>query len=168
MRGYLKKSVSALSVAAAISLAGGTAYAQELTSNQAPANGADKSAEQEVADTDEQAPEGDQIIVTGSRIASSGFTAPTPVTVVTTEELQRTVPGAIPEGLNQLPQFAGSRSNTTPGGLGNTPSTGNYLNLRNLGSLRNLILLDGQRLPPTSYEGITDANIIPQALVQRV
>ena len=67
-----------------------------------------------------------------------------------------------------MPQFAGSRSNTTPGGLGNTPSTGNYLNLRNLGALRNLILLDGQRLPPTSYEGITDANIIPQALIQRV
>ena len=110
----------------------------------------------------------EEVVVTGSRIVAAGFTAPTPVTVVSTEQLQRTAPGAIPEGLNQLPQFAGSRSNTTPGGLGNTPSTGNYLNLRNLGTLRNLVLLDGQRLPPTSYEGITDTNIIPQALVQRV
>ena len=31
-----------------------------------------------------------------------------------------------------------------------------------------MLLLDGQRLPPTSYVGTTDANIIPQALVQRV
>jgi outer membrane receptor protein involved in Fe transport len=110
----------------------------------------------------------EEVVVTGSRIVSAGFSAPTPVTVVSTEQLQRTAPGAIAEGLNQLPQFAGSRSNATPGGLGNTPSTGNYLNLRNLGTNRNLVLLDGQRLPPTSYEGITDTNIIPQALIQRV
>jgi outer membrane receptor protein involved in Fe transport len=106
--------------------------------------------------------------VTGSRIVRDGYQAPTPVTVATTEQLQRTAPGAIPEGLNQLPQFAGSRSNVTPGGAATTPSSGNYLNLRNLGANRTLVLLDGQRLPPTSYEGTTDTNIIPQALVQRV
>jgi outer membrane receptor protein involved in Fe transport len=140
--------VSTLSLTAALSLFATAAFAQAAG---APAEGAVE-----------------EVVVTGSRIVTAGFQAPTPVTVVTTEALQRTAPGAIPEGLNQLPQFAGSRSNVTPGGLGNTPSTGNYLNLRNLGTLRNLVLLDGQRLPPTSYEGITDSNIIPQALVQRV
>jgi len=149
MRGKLKKGVSTLSLAAAMSLFGGNAYAQTL-----PA-------------TDE-APATNEIVITGSRIVSSGYTAPTPVTVVSTEQLQRTAPGSIPEALNQLPQFAGSNSNLTPGGLGNTASTGNYLNLRNLGALRNLVLLDGQRLPPTSYDGTTDSNIIPQALIQRV
>ena len=49
-----------------------------------------------------------------------------------------------------------------------TPSAGNYLNLRRLGQKETLLLLDGQRLPPTSFDGSTDANIIPQALVQRV
>jgi outer membrane receptor protein involved in Fe transport len=145
--------VSTLSLTAALSVFGTAAYAQAADAAAAPA-GAGEAVE--------------EVVVTGSRIVAAGFQAPTPVTVMSTEQLQRTAPGAIPEGLNQLPQFAGSRSNTTPGGLGNTPSTGNYLNLRNLGTLRNLVLLDGQRLPPTSYEGITDANIIPQALVQRV
>ncbi len=110
----------------------------------------------------------DEVVVTGSRIVRDGYTAPTPVTVATTEQLQRTAPGSIPEGLNQLPQFSGSRSNQTVGGTATNPSTGNYLNLRNLGAIRTLILLDGQRLPPTSYEGTTDANIIPSSLVQRV
>ena len=108
------------------------------------------------------------IVVTGSRIVRNGYSAPTPVTVVSTEQLQRTAPGAIPEGLNQLPQFAGSRSNANANGGVGSPQVGNYLSLRNLNPLRTLTMLDGQRLPPTSYEGTTDANIIPQALIQRV
>jgi outer membrane receptor protein involved in Fe transport len=149
MQKNIRRGVSTLSLTTVLSLFGTAAFAQTpaATSQAAPS---------------------DEVVVTGSRIRTNGYTAPTPVTVVTTEQLQRTAPGAIPEGLNQLPQFAGSRSNVTPGGLGNTPSSGNYLNLRNLGTQRNLVLLDGQRLPPTSYEGITDSNIIPQALVQRV
>ncbi len=108
------------------------------------------------------------IVVTGSRIVRDGYSAPTPVTVVSTEQLQRTNPGAIAEGLNTLPQFAGSRSNANANGGVASPQVGNYLSLRNLGPIRTLTLLDGQRLPPTSYEGTTDANIIPQALIQRV
>src|SRR3954462_9123773 len=126
MQRSLKMGVSTLSLTAAMSLFATAAFAQAA----APAPG----------DAVEE------VVVTGSRIVSAGFTAPTPVTVVSTEQLQRTAPGAIAEGLNQLPQFSGSRSNAPPGGLGNTPSTGNYLNLRNLGPNRTLVLLDGQRL----------------------
>ncbi len=164
MQKSLKRGISTLSLAAAIAGVTSGAYAQQSpAAGQAPVSAASESR----AAADDLASDQD-VIVTGSRIMANGFQAPTPVTVVSTEQLQRTAPGTIAEGLNQLPQFAGSRSNTTPGGLGNTPSTGNYLNLRNLGSLRTLVLLDGQRLPPTSYEGITDSNIIPQALIQRV
>ena len=166
MQQLLKRGVSTLSLAATIVLASSNAHAQTPPTASAPP--ADVDAHIPPDDAAEGPSGGKEIVVTGSRIVANGFQAPTPVTVVSTEQLQRTAPGSIPEGLNQLPQFAGSRSNTTPGGLGNTPSTGNYLNLRNLGSLRTLVLLDGQRLPPTSYEGITDSNIVPQALVQRV
>ena len=120
------------------------------------------------AQTTDSAGAVEEIIVTGSRIVRDGYTAPTPVTVVSTDQLQRSAPGAIPEGLNQLPQFAGSRNNQTVGGVGTQPAGGNYLNLRNLGAIRTLTLLDGQRLPPTSFDGTVDANIIPQALIQRV
>lgn len=164
MRTYLKNGASTLAVISAISLISGDAFAQTPGAGQASTS--DVANESSVAPAEGQP--ANEIVITGSRIVASGFQAPTPVTAVSAEQLQRTSPGAIPEALNQLPQFAGSSSNLTPSGLGNRAATGNYLNLRNLGADRNLVLLDGQRLPPTNYEGTTDSNIIPQALVQRV
>jgi outer membrane receptor protein involved in Fe transport len=109
----------------------------------------------------------DAIVVTGTRITSNGDNLPTPVTVATTDELLKTSPSNIPDGLNKLPIFALSRGTANL----NNPSdnfTGNYLNLRGFGIQRNLILLDGQRMAPTSYTGAVDTNVIPQMLVQRV
>jgi iron complex outermembrane receptor protein len=159
---YRRDLVKALSGTA---LASAAFWASPVLAQAAPAAAAEaqepvSSAEQEAAASD--------IIVTGSRIVRDGSTAPTPVTVVSAQQLQATSPGAIPAALNQLPQFSGSRNNATVSGNGNSPSGGNYLNLRNLGSIRTLMLLDGQRLPPTDYTGAVDANIIPQALVARV
>ena len=110
----------------------------------------------------------EEVIVTGSRIVSDGTAAPTPVTVATTEALAKSAPASIPDGLNQLPQFANSRSAGNPGASATSPAAGNYLNLRGIGVIRGLVLLDGQRVPPTSYDGTVDTNIIPQLLVQRV
>src|SRR3546814_8119462 len=42
----------------------------------------------------------DAIVVTGTRI-TSGFTAPTPVTVQTADELLTSAPGTLADGLNQ-------------------------------------------------------------------
>lgn len=108
------------------------------------------------------------VVVTGSRIVRDGYQAPTPVTVATTEQLQKTAPSSIPDGLNQLPQFSNSRGTQNTGNQATAPNSGNYLNLRGLGAVRNLVLLDGQRIPPTSFDGTVDTNVIPQALVQRV
>ena len=108
------------------------------------------------------------IVVTGSRIVANGYKAPTPVTVVSTTELLKKAPESIAAGLATLPQFFQSSGANVTSSQARTPSAGNYLNLRSLGQIETLILLDGQRLPPTSYEGTVDANIIPQALIQRV
>lgn len=112
----------------------------------------------------------DDIVVTGSLIVRNGDSAPTPVTIVDTESLQKLAPSNIPDALNQLPQFSGSLSQSAnpQNGTATRPNAGNYLNLRNLGIIRSLILLDGQRVPPTSFEGTVDTNVIPQALIQRV
>jgi iron complex outermembrane recepter protein len=112
----------------------------------------------------------EEVVVTGSLVIRNGNQAPTPVTVVDTATLQQSAPTNIPDGLNQLPQFSGSRSESQNNQIGTaiSPAAGNYLNLRNLGIVRSLILLDGQRVPPTSYEGTVDTNILPQALIQRV
>jgi iron complex outermembrane receptor protein len=106
------------------------------------------------------------VVVTGSRIVRNGYAAPTPVTVATADQLQALTPTDIPDGLNKLPVFDGSQV----GGAGSNGSgvAGNYLNLRDFGINRTLILMNGLRVPPTNYNGQIDANTIPQMLLQRV
>ena len=93
----------------------------------------------------------EEIVVTGSRIARPGLETPTPVASLTTEDLLQKAPSNIPDALNQLPQFRVSRNQDT-GNTFNvaTQSLGNYLNLRNLGTQRVLILMDGRRVPTTT------------------
>ena len=115
------------------------------------------------------AQEVEQVTVTGSRIVSSGFEAPTPVTAISAERLMERAPSNIPDALNQLPMFRGSTSNSTSTTWNtNSPNQGNYLNLRNLGFTRSLVLLDGVRVPATSFNGAVDINTLPQALIERV
>lgn len=107
------------------------------------------------------------IIVTGTR-TTSGFKAPTPVTVQTTEELVASAPGTLADGLNQLPQFRGSDVPQAGGVSANGAAGANLLNLRGLGPNRNLVLLDGRRVVAGTDAGATDINTLPQSLVRRV
>jgi outer membrane receptor protein involved in Fe transport len=113
-------------------------------------------------------PEKSDIIVTGSRALRDGSLAPTPVTVLAAEDLVKAKPGLIGEALNQLPSFRGSTrpAGAFTGALG--PQSGSYLNLRNLGVQRTLVLIDGRRAAPSSRDGSTDINLFPQELVKRV
>ena len=54
--------------------------------------------------------DGSAIVVTGTRIVRDGYTAPTPVTVATVEDLVKSTPSNIPDALNKLPQFQNSLS----------------------------------------------------------
>lgn len=109
------------------------------------------------------------IVVTGSRIVRDGYTAPTPVTVATAADLVKATPTNIPDGLNKLPQFSLSSSPArSTHNFASSASNGNLLNLRGVGSLRTLILFDGVRVPPTTFRGDVDVNIIPNLLIERV
>lgn len=112
------------------------------------------------------------IVVTGSRIVSNGNSSPVPVTVVSSETLRATNSGTLTESLNVLPIFSGSRtlsSNASvTGGVGGGNGVAAQLNLRNIGANRTLVLIDGLRVPPTTTNGIVDADMIPEALIQRV
>ena len=107
------------------------------------------------------------IVVTGSRIVTNGNSQPTPVTVASTDVLLRTSPTSIPDALNKLPAFAVSRGSSIQANISDN-FNGNFLNLRGLGIDRNLVLLDGRRVAPTSFNGAVDTNVLPQMLVQRV
>lgn len=109
------------------------------------------------------------VIVTGSRTVQDGSKAPTPVTVLSADEMNAIAPSNLPDALNKLPQFTGSYSQNSGGTFNATSEPlGNYLNLRGLDSGRVLTMLDGQRLAPTGQTNAVDSNIVPQLLVKRV
>jgi iron complex outermembrane receptor protein len=110
----------------------------------------------------------EEVVVTGSRVIQNGDDSPTPVTVVSTEQLLQTTPRTVVEGLLTLPVFAGGRSpQTNPG---NSSQNGSYrsLNLRNIGVTRTLVLFDGKRVMTTTPQGEVDADFVPSLLLQRV
>ncbi|AQR73958.1 TonB-dependent siderophore receptor [Sphingomonas sp. LM7] len=117
-----------------------------------------------------QEPASDELLVTGSRIIRDGFQAPTPLTVLTRDDINKTSPtNNIADFVNQLPQLAGS---TKPANsrlnLSNGSAGINALSLRNLGEGRTLVLLDGRRSVGSTIYGWVDINTIPQGLVDRV
>jgi outer membrane receptor protein involved in Fe transport len=115
---------------------------------------------------------GETIVVTGSRLLFGVNDNPSPVTSMDAEFLRDVVPAPLPEAVNLLPAFSGSRgptSNpTSTGTVGAGNAAANQLNLRNLGANRNLILFNGIRVPPTLTNGVVDVDMIPQRLVKRV
>lgn len=143
-----------------------TAAAQAGTDTAAGAQG-DVQSTSRAAATASGAPS-QEIIVTGSRITRDGYQAPTPVTVATSEDLLKAAPSSIPEGLNKLPQFIGSSGPNRSANTFATPNHGNILNLRGLGGIRTLVLIDGVRATPTTYVGTVNVDLFPQLLVQRV
>ncbi|MBO9518709.1 MAG: TonB-dependent receptor [Porphyrobacter sp.] len=110
----------------------------------------------------------DPIVVTGSRIVS-GFDTPTPVQVVDAARLEQRGAANIGEALNEIPAF---RATETPASSGLSPAAGyvggRILDLRGLGSVRTLTLVDGKRFVPSTTQATVDTNMIPSILLSRV
>ena len=106
-----------------------------------------------------------RVEITGSRIKTIDTEGASPVVVMTAESIKaegiRTTEGL----LNNLPQvfadFGGSVSNGATGTA--------TVNLRNLGSGRTLVLVNGRRLPAGSPRSLAaDLNQIPVSMISRV
>jgi iron complex outermembrane recepter protein len=113
----------------------------------------------------------EEITVTGSRIVRRDLTAPSPVTTVGAEAFANTGSISIESVLNELPQFvpAGTQFSAfdiQPGAT-NSPGAGT-LNLRGIGTNRNLVLIDGRRAQPVNASLVVDINTIPSAAIQSV
>jgi outer membrane receptor protein involved in Fe transport len=110
-----------------------------------------------------------EITITGTRIVRDGYSTPTPVSVISTEEINREAPANISDFVNTLPSVRGSSTpTTTNGALSNGGAGISSVNLRNLGAARTLVLLDGQRSVASDTSGTVDVNTIPQSLIERV
>lgn len=112
----------------------------------------------------------EEISVTGTRIRiTDGMSTPVPVTAVTTAELQNFDPGGtVAEQLDALPQFFGTQTSQRGGSPLFDDAGGSYLNMRDLGMQRTLILLDGSRVPPADKRGPVNVDLLPTALVRTV
>ena len=109
----------------------------------------------------------EDIIVTGSQIARSGFDTPTPVTVVGIADFERVATPNIADTLNQLPALKASATPQSSTNLSKIAGA-NYLDLRGLTYLRTLVLVDGKRYMPSSPEGVININNLPQAVIGSV
>jgi iron complex outermembrane recepter protein len=110
------------------------------------------------------------IIVTGSRLANSSFNAPTPVTTLGTDRLQKMGSTNIGEALATLPSFraSSSPSNSVVGSNINPSNAGARIaDLRGLGQSRTLVLVDSRRFAPSTSSGTVDLNLIPTLLIER-
>jgi iron complex outermembrane recepter protein len=107
-----------------------------------------------------------EVTITGTRLRTEGMNAPTPVTVVTAEQLDLVAPGNIAQAIKQLPQFRGNVDATQNNGIG-TDAGQSVVNMRGLGANRTLVLLDGRRMVPSTYNGTVDINVLPQSLLLR-
>ena len=157
---------SLIALAAALAAAPGAAHAQDSA-----AAAPDQPAKSQPAPDAPAAPSsgpGD-IIVTGSRITTNGFNAPTPTTVIGEDQILKNAQPNIFNTIAQLPSLQGSTGAAT--GTFSTSSGQQGLSsfsLRGLGAIRTLTLLDGQRVGGANVTGVPDISLFPQLLIKRV
>jgi outer membrane receptor protein involved in Fe transport len=164
--------VSSLALIASLCFAA-PAFAQDATpSAQPPAE--DNAAPAADAPPAEQAPGANDVIVTGSRLGRSGFTTPTPVTVVGEAQIARQGASNIAQILNEIPAF---RAQSTPSTSAIFVSNlgASTADLRGLGGNRTLVLVDGRRVVAATVAGgsftpanMVDLNLVPASLLRRV
>lgn len=106
-----------------------------------------------------------QIVITGSRIPRTNLAAVSPVTVIGSDEIRLEGASNAEEILNQLPQVNSSEGEFVSAGATGTAT----VDLRGLGSVRTLVLVNGRRLMPGDPRfSVADINSIPTSLIQRV
>jgi len=103
------------------------------------------------------------IVVTGSRITNPNLELASPVSVVTSEDLELAQTNVAEEFLRELPSAVPSIGSAVNNGNGGA----SFVNLRGIGSNRNLVLLDGRRFTPADTTGRVDLNNIPLAVIER-
>ncbi|QOC22829.1 TonB-dependent receptor [Wenzhouxiangella sp. AB-CW3] len=105
----------------------------------------------------------DRIAVTGTRVVSPGLLSSSPITSIDDSELQFRQSASIEDVIRELPVAVPALGPGTNNGTGG----GSTVNLRGLGSNRNLVLINGRRIVPFNLTGQVDTNIVPVALLER-
>ncbi|WP_254049889.1 TonB-dependent receptor domain-containing protein [Novosphingobium sp. TH158] len=115
-------------------------------------------------DAADEAEDDNVIVVTGSLIKNPNLVQANPVNVTTSETIELKQSNLAEEVLREIPGFVPNIGSAVNNGNGGS----SYVDLRGLGSTRNVVLLDGNRIVPVDLSGRADLNNIPLALISRV
>ena len=144
-----------------------TAAAAQSTPNE-PTSNADAAKPAAIAAAAGE-PDGQEIVVTGSRIKRAETESATPIAVVGSAAIQAQGITNVQDLTQKLPQvgipgLSKTNSNFLTGGNGIAT-----INLRNLGDTRTLVLVNGRRfVPGVAGQSIVDVNDIPADFVDRI
>jgi iron complex outermembrane recepter protein len=148
-----------------LSLFHSTAHGQSTVAGGEPPPAGDSPA----ASSEDEPHDAATIVVSGTRITSRGFTAPTPTSIVTSDDLAKSAQPNIFTTLTQLPSLQGSTGAATGTFSTSSGSQGlSSFSLRGLGTIRTLTLFDGQRVVGANVTGVPDISQFPQLLIKRV
>jgi iron complex outermembrane receptor protein len=116
----------------------------------------------------------EEVVVTGSRIATPNLDSISPITAVSATEIANSGVTRVEDILNSLPQVVADQGSGLSMGSNGTAT----VNLRGLGPQRTLVLINGRRLmggdaggiqgSNPGYASAADINIIPTALIERI
>ena len=117
------------------------------------------------AQSDDSAEAVEEITVTGSRIVRKDYETSSPVFTLDESAILDAGTPQIEQVLNELPQLVPTITTTS-----NNPSNGGqaFVDLRGLGAGRTLVLVDGQRLQPSTVSGLIDLNTVPAGLIESI
>jgi iron complex outermembrane receptor protein len=111
----------------------------------------------------------EEIQVTGSRIRRDTFDSASPISVMDADDIDRSGMSAIGDLLQGMPIAGASLNQNSSAGTAHGTSS---INLRNLGSNRVLVLVDGRRwvngAGTRGFRDFVDLNTIPLAAVERI
>jgi iron complex outermembrane receptor protein len=144
------------SAALGIALVAMPAIAQSAPSQTAPAADAASAADSEVA-----------IVVTGSRIARPDLTSSVPIAVISAETIQNKGQTNLLDALRDIP-IAGQSLDKSASNFSNFDNGISTINLRNLGTSRTLVLINGLRSVGTPGDSAVDLNNIAPDLIDHV
>jgi outer membrane receptor protein involved in Fe transport len=119
------------------------------------------------ADAGQGTTAGNEIVVTGSRIQGTGFSSPTPLTVLGNEQLDNAGVTNVGQIAAQVPAFTATFTPATST-LQSQLAGAAFLNLRNLGNNRTLVLVNSRRFVSTTTGATVDTNVVPSSLIERV
>ncbi|MEP7155627.1 MAG: TonB-dependent receptor [Betaproteobacteria bacterium] len=116
----------------------------------------------------------EKIEVTGSNIKRVDSETPSPVQVITREDIQKSGSNSVAELLRDIPSISGGSMNDFNAGTGFARGT-QSVSLRGLGSVGTLVLINGRRIEPSPVadpnvgQGAAfNLNVIPVTAIERI